>query len=40
VVQRRVPVPGGRGQLFVATTEFGEDLSVTIGDDEPLLRQL
>jgi hypothetical protein len=40
VVQRRVPVPGWGGQLFVTATEFGESLSGTVGDDEPLLREL
>jgi hypothetical protein len=39
VVERRIAIPGGRGQLFVAATELDENVVLAVGDHESLPRE-
>ena len=40
MVERCVAIPGGRCQLFVAASEFDEDVILAVGDNEPFPGEL
>jgi hypothetical protein len=40
VIERRVAIPGGCGQLFVAATKLDENFVSAVGDHESLPREL